>query len=61
MKNKKAVGRPKISKKKLKSKTISVRITKEQEEDIISLFGSVKEFLKVAIATTLKGEKNEQK
>jgi hypothetical protein len=38
----------------IKSEVTSVRLTKEQKEEIIILFGSVQAFLDVAIVTNIK-------
>ena len=47
-------GRPKKSKKDKQSEVISAKITIEQKEKIISLYGSVKSFLKVAMENLIK-------
>lgn len=44
-----------------KSHVTSVRLTEEQKEEIIILFGSVQAFLDIAIITVVKkGKRNEQ-
>jgi hypothetical protein len=47
------MARPK-SDKPTKSESASVRLTKEQKEEIIILFGSVQKFLEIAIVKNLK-------
>jgi len=47
-------GRPRKKKEDVKSEAATVKLTKQQKEDIIFLFGSVKEFFKVAIVTLVK-------
>lgn len=55
-----AAGRPRKSKDEVKSEAATVKLTKQQKEDIILLFGSVKEFFRVAVVTLVKkkGVKN---
>lgn len=55
-----AAGRPRKSKDEVKSEAATVKLTKQQKEDIILLFGSVKEFFRVAVVTLIKkkGVKN---
>ena len=47
-------GRPKKSDKERKSAIITSRLTEDQKADIIALFGTVDEFLRVAIVTLIK-------
>ncbi len=49
-----AAGRPRKSKDEVKSEAATVKLTKQQKEDIILLFGSVKEFFRVAVVTLVK-------
>lgn len=55
-----AAGRPRKSKDEVKSEAATVKLTRQQKEDIILLFGSVKEFFRVAVVTLVKkkGVKN---
>lgn len=55
-----AAGRPRKKKEEVKSEAATVKLTKQQKEDIIFIFGSVKEFFRVAVATLIKkkGVKN---
>ena len=47
-------GRPRKSKKDKQSEVISAKITIEQKEKIIKLYGSVKNFLNAAMQSLIK-------
>lgn len=51
-----AAGRPRKSKDEVKSEAATVKLTKQQKEDIILLFGSIKEFFRVAVVTLIKNK-----